>query len=473
MKGVLRQCAGNPRYFTDDSGKPIYLTGASTWGVFQKNEDSVTGEITFVIDAEAYFSRMQEYGHNFIRLWCMESSVSLFNKECVNRQFTWPMPYVRVGVREEDGVPIFDLRRLNDVYFDELRKICLLAKKYGIYVSVMLFEGWSVDTRNGYVFGVHPFHKGNNINGIDGEPFLSSMETALSGENDKNPFAPSEKIIVQTLENTSITDIQKAYVRRVIETLNDLDHVMYEICNEGLRWTRYWQYEMIRFIHKTEEAMPKQHPVWMSHLVPAQNESLWISEAEAVSPGVESTADDYCINPPAADGRKVILADTDHLGGIWGTAQWVWKSFLRGLNPLFMDDVGMSTQKKDDESVCQLFGRWQYGLPDNWEEPVRVALGRARQWADRIDLLHMQPMEWVSSTGYCLANPGHEYLIYQPESGQFKVRLNGAEQTFYVEWYFIEEDQRVEGKPFCCPMAVDFTPPAPGQVLLYLKEIQR
>ena len=46
---------------------------------------------------------------------------------------------------------------------------------------------------------------------------------------------------------------------------------------------------------------------------------------------------DYRHNPPTADGRKVILTDTDHLWGIGGDVPWVWKSFLRGLNPLFMD----------------------------------------------------------------------------------------------------------------------------------------
>ena len=31
------------------------------------------------------------------------------------------------------------------------------------------------------------------------------------------------------------------------------------------------------------------------------------------------------------------LLDTDHIWGCGGNAAWVWKSFLRGHNPLFMD----------------------------------------------------------------------------------------------------------------------------------------
>jgi hypothetical protein len=33
--GVLRVHSDNPRYFTDDSGRAIYLTGAHTWANLQ------------------------------------------------------------------------------------------------------------------------------------------------------------------------------------------------------------------------------------------------------------------------------------------------------------------------------------------------------------------------------------------------------------------------------------------------------
>ncbi len=472
FNGPLRRCTENPRYFTDNSGKAIYLTGAHTWPV---NQDARAGDgehEDICFDYEGYLRAMKAYGHNFLRFWTQESSVSMFGGGQA-LYYTYPMPYVQVGTR--DGrIPVYDLTQLNQEYFDRIRERCILAGKYGIYVSVMLFEGWSVDTRSSYVFGSHPYNILNNVNGIDGNP-PSEKKTALSGENDSNPFAPEEHIVVQTLENPEITALQRAYVKKVIEAVNDLDNVMYEICNEGLRWTRYWQYAMIGFIHETEQRMPKQHPVWMSHLVQAQNESLYISDAEAISPGVESTADNYCTDPPAGDGTKVIIADTDHLGGIWGTAQWAWKSFMRGLNPVFMDDIGMKGQKPGDigggnpEGISMLFGRFQYGLPENWEEPVRVALGRTRKWAERIDLTHMAPAGWVSSTGYCLADPGKEYLVYQPESGQFKVRLYGADAEFGVVWYNPETDEEMAGPSFTCPSAVDFTPPVTGPVLLYLK----
>lgn len=468
FQGSLRKCEANPRYFTDNSGRAIYLTGAHTWTVFQDSIVPGHPEQSDIFDYEGYLRQMQENHQNFLRFWCRESCLGMFH-EGEELAYNEPMPYVKVGMRD-NGYPVFDLTKLNDAYFERLRERAILAGKYGIYLSIMLFEAWSVDARPDYIFDRHPFYRENNVNGINGE--LGPVPCrALSGENDKNPFVPTEKLLVHTLEDRRITEIQKNYVRRVIETVNDLDNVMYEIANEAYRWSRFWQYEMIDFIHETERGMEKQHPVWMSHLVPAQNESLYISHADAISPGVESTADDYCVNPPAADGAKVILADTDHLGGIWGTAQWVWKSFLRGLNPIFMDDLGHATEMdtETENPVCMLFGRNQYGLPKDWQVPVRTAMKRAAEWAERINLTEMTPCEWVSSTKYCLAKPGEEYLIYQPESGGFKVNLYGADQTFEVEWYRPLTDETIPGKPFCCPSAVDFTPPCDGEVLLHLK----
>lgn len=462
FNGPLRRCSKNPRYFTDESGEAIYLTGSHTWSVFQ---DAVAEDGRLIaFDYNAYLDFMERHNHNFLRLWCRESAFgSGFGGK------TTPMPYEQVGVHA-NGIPKFDLTKLNEAYFERLRERVRRAGERGIYTGVMLFEGWSVDSRGGTPWTSHPYNADNNINGIDGNPGRR-MQTALSGENDSNPFMPDEHILVHTLEDPKITALQKAYVRRVVETLNDCDNVLYEICNEALRWSRYWQYEMIDFIKETERSLPKQHPVWMSHLVPAQNESLLVSHADAVSFGEESTAGDYCIDPPAGDGARVVLSDTDHLGGIWGTAQWAWKSFMRGLNPIFMDIYDRGGDLEDLESTDgarTLFGRVQYALPEDWAEPVRVALGRTRKMAQKIDLTNMTPHGELASTKYCLANPGEEYLIFQPESGQFKVLLYGATGPFQVEWYIPETDETLQGEPFTGGTAIDFTPPVSGQILLYL-----
>ena len=69
---------------------------------------------------------------------------------------------------------------------------------------------------------------------------------------------------IYTLDHEEITRLQEAYVRKVIETVNEFDNVLYEISNENHPGSTRWQYHMIRFIKQTESGMGKSHPVGMT-----------------------------------------------------------------------------------------------------------------------------------------------------------------------------------------------------------------
>jgi hypothetical protein len=60
-------------------------------------------------------------------------------------------------------------------------------------------------------------------------------------------------------------------------------------------------------------------------------------------------------------------------------------------------------------------------------------MGHTRAYADRMNLGAMSPRGDLTSTGYGLANPGVEYLFYQPNSGPFVVTL--AAGTYTYEWF--------------------------------------
>ena len=55
-----------------------------------------------------------------------------------------------------------------------------------------------------------------------------------------------------------VLELQLAYVRQAIDTVNDLDNVLYEICNEGKRHTRDWQYEMVRYVKSVEAKLERR-----------------------------------------------------------------------------------------------------------------------------------------------------------------------------------------------------------------------
>lgn len=64
--GPLRVHPANPRYFSDGSSKVVYLTGSHTWANLQ--ERGCEG-ITPNFDYLAYLAFLQNFQHNFMRLW--------------------------------------------------------------------------------------------------------------------------------------------------------------------------------------------------------------------------------------------------------------------------------------------------------------------------------------------------------------------------------------------------------------------
>jgi hypothetical protein len=135
--GPLRHNPTNPRYFTDDTGTAIYLTGSHTWATLV--DMRMEGDAAF--DWLGFLDMAQAHGHNFMRLWTWDHpKYAPWTDDIVSFD---PMPYVRTGPGLAlDGLPQFDLTQFNPVYFDGLRQRITEAAKRGIYVAVMLFESW-------------------------------------------------------------------------------------------------------------------------------------------------------------------------------------------------------------------------------------------------------------------------------------------------------------------------------------------
>src|SRR5680860_182192 len=167
--GPLRVSENNPRYFTNDQKKAVYLTGSHTWNNLVEMK-SADGQVDF--DYLEYIKWMQKSNFNFMRLWAWELLNWDTSKNQVNNPqnlTVYPHPWARTGPDNAlDGKPKFDLSKFNDAYFNRLRERVQMAGEYGIYVSIMLFEGWGIQfSPNGYAN--HPFNPDNNINGIIGD----------------------------------------------------------------------------------------------------------------------------------------------------------------------------------------------------------------------------------------------------------------------------------------------------------------
>lgn len=449
IRGPLVVSTENPRYFADTTGHVVFLTGSHTWNDLQ---DGGPTDPPPAFDYDAFLDSLAAHGQNFFRLWRWEQARG--NAGTAGPYWISPAAYQRTGPGLAlDGKPRFDLTRFDPAYFRRLRSRVGKARAHGIYVAVMLFDGWSVERkRRGMTnpWEGHPFHRLNNVNGIDGDPGAQGDGSAT-----------------HTLRVPAITRLQEAYVRRVIDAVGDLDNVLYEVSNESPPASTAWQYHMIRFV-KAHEAARRQHPVGMTAEFPGgRNEALLAGPADWISMGgSEGRMDD----PRPADGRKVLVDDTDHLCGICGSTEWAWMSFLRGRNLLVMDpsldDFG-TTEPVDPRDAALV--------------SLRRNLGYIRGYALRVDLARMAPHPELASTGFCLARPtaiGGEYLAYVP--GGLRPLLGGRHLVMdlratpgrlAVEWFSPRFERVVPGESVVGGAIRALRAPFPvGDVVVYLHQ---
>jgi hypothetical protein len=490
--GPITVSTTNPRYFSvpSDDRKAIYLTGSHIWNNFHDGmgpgEECSDEPERF--DFDGYLDFLQERGHNLIRLWRWEH----IRAQAAGGTFHLcmaPQPWARTGPGEaKDGKPKFDLTRLDDAFFDRLRERVVAAGNRGIYVDVLLFDGFGIhlspapDNVEG-----HPFHADNNVNGVSIRSILDYQVLPL---------------------DPRVQELQDAYIRRVVDTVHDLPNVLYEVANESsgggavneqfaamlgetgnVEWgdSTEWQYWVIDRVRAyTAERGYVQHPIGitMQFPVPEQtrvNEPLFASDAEWISPGYDdeifasgelfpqmpgAPPTRWLVDPPPNDGRKVVINDTDHYS-MSADAMWAWKSFLRGHHPILMDYGLIGGPDPADRSA---------GAPMSFEafEPARWAMGDTVRLAERLNLAEMEPSDELSSTGYALANPGHEYVVLQPESDGFTVTLERG--TYALEWFDVHSRETVSDEETTVEAAgqIRFNAPpgASGPTVLYLKRTE-
>jgi Family of unknown function (DUF6298)/Putative collagen-binding domain of a collagenase len=444
--GPLTRSTSNPNYFARPDGTPVVLVGSHHWSNLQ---DQRTTFPPPAFDFTGYVKWMEGNKFNFMRLWNIAEQ-PYSGAWTTSPWYTDPLPYARTGPGlAADGKPKFDVTKLNQAYFDRMRARVIEAGTHGIYVDVMLFEGWSLEAKTGGTnpWKYHPFNSANNVNGINGDPANTGSGLAI-----QTTSAPP-----------AVLNAQQAYVRKVVDTVGDLDNVLYEISNESDGGSVQWQYAMINYIKNYEAGKPKKHPVGMTVPFPGgANSQVFSSPADWVSP---NPGDGYKDNPPANNGSKVILNDTDHIWGLGGDVNWVWKSFTRGLNPIFMDDLKGTVLKVGDMTVATV---------DPWVYTARRGMTQIASYAARMDMRTAKPNGGLSSTGYVLAISGTQYLVfaYGSNVNSFTVNLSaGSGSTFDVEWLDVATGNVTKGAPVAGGSSAQaFKAPFAGSAVLFLNK---
>ncbi len=443
--GPLRKNPANGRYFTDGSGKAIYLAGSHTWSNLLDRGTLHPPQVHF--DYSAYMKWMVAHNFNFMRLWTAELPDSDDTDDPDENVVAPPYRWQRTGPgNANDGGLKFDLTQFDQRYFDRVRARTITAGENGIYVAVQIFNGYELQFETNPTDG-DPFRDSNNINGVNC-PGRCPTDASEMPEN--------------------AWDVEKAYMRKVVDTVNDLDNVLYEVSNEsGSPFSDTWQANVIRFVKDYEATKPKQHPVGMTFQYKGGSDlTLYRSDADWISPGS---------HVPPSDGAKVIINDTDHSYGPGDLKRdgpaahraWVWENFTSGNNVAFMDPYLVVWPKRNAPEGTTADPK--IGLRvDDYYAPMRDAMGMTHTYANRVNLVAMTPQPSLSSTHFCLANPGQEYVVYQPYSGPFSVNLSAA--TYHYEW-LDPSTNKVNGSG---NIAVTdgqhtFTPAFSGDAVLYLR----
>lgn len=457
LAGPLTVSSANPRYFVDSTGKVVLLGGSHHWINFI---DSGTNSPPPAFDYDAYLDFLTGLHHNFFRLWAQGLPKKSYSLQNAGPWYQSPQAWLRTGPgNATDGLLKFDLTQFNQAYFDRLRLRVQKANERGIYVSIMLFDGYHLQfdrlSDDGF-----PLTGANNINGIDDGGGTRSQNLSV---------IPS-----------AVLAVEEDYVRKVIDTVNDLPNVLYEIANEaGGSYSTTWQQHFIAFVKNYEASKGFQHPVGFTFQYSGGTDStLYSSGADWVSPSDSL---------PANDGtRHVILNDTDH-SYFWvgmkadGPQSWrnfVWRNFTAGNSALFMDPYLMPWTSggnvRNNPGGC--VSGPSCTVVDPFWDPIRKNIGYMLDYANsKLDLVKMTPRGDLASTSSCLANAvptNAEYLVYAPNGGSFTVNLSATSRPLNVEWLNPSTGAISSGGTVTGGASSQlFTPPFSGNAVLYLLDV--
>ena len=455
--GLLRVHPTNPIYFTEDSGKALYLGGHQ---LFVDLQDNTFGKTVIynnqqTLDWNWYLGFATDRGMNYIRGWS-EFSTGCLTSPCIP---TNPMPYKRIPGfgNANDGGLKFDLNQFDQAYFDRMRQRIIDAGQNNITVSVMLLEVYGFQA--GSLWDTNVFNFKNNINGVNADQ---------NGDGWGIEF--------WTSPTSELKNLHRRFVAKVLDSINDLDNVIIELGNEvgEVGGTANWLNDMANFVKSYEAGKPKQHLIYMSpgglgrpqlrgpHSYVYDHSQTYVSKKQLVSSPADVFAvsdhwgENYNADPPVNDTVKPAFMDEDHLGAFAPGAfehKVPWKAFTRGYHFSLYDHP---------------FEVPSFETPQ-WEL-TRRNIGAAVNYANAkfLNLAAMSPSISISSTKYALANPGEEYLIYQPNSGSFTVDMQSG--SYWYEWFEPQTASvAIAGSYDASSGNNCFTPPFSGDAVLYLR----
>ena len=490
--GPLTKSTVNTRYFVTPAGNGVFLSGSHTWDDFQDTDQTSTPA---AFPFTNFVNMLKSKGQNATILWRKDMP-----RECGWNSGTWNLlqqPWLRsTTAGASDGGNKFDLTQLNQPFFDRMHAEALTLQQNAIYAIVELFDALNVEA---YRCGTNSPPSGdgyaltgaNNINGVD--------DGYTSGTSGPGSFTMTT--------NNAVSNIEDAYVKKMLDTMNDLQNIVFQISEEQVGGAAtFWIPHMIGLVKTYEKGgtwegitypgKPLQHLVGVGAFACSGDDvTLYATTADWVAPTITGCSASFPSNVATNNQGKIVINDSDHSLGYAAFVNsstgaiddanlrgYIWENVTNGASGLIFMDPYVVDWTSGMRNPCASPVNGICPSPMAKYDPFRTSMGFAQAFVNaRMDLLKATPQGSLSSTGFCLADnaaAGAEYLVYAPSTGTsavtFTVNLSATTKTLNVEWFNPATGVSTIPNPATImggSATQSFTAPFGGDAVLYLVDI--
>lgn len=408
----------NPHYFLF-RGKPAFLiTSGEHYGAV------LNKDFNYLL----YLDELRARGFNLTRTFSgtyreIPGSFNITeNTLAPSKSETYVCPWARSATPGAgDGGNKFDLATFDPSYFERLKDFIGQAGKRGIVVELVLFCTIYDDK----LWAVNPMKLGNNVQNV--------------GNVDHTD--------VFTLKSQQLSDVQQAFVRKVVAELKGFDNLYYEVCNEpyfaGV--TQEWTNRIIAVIQDAEKDLPAKHLI-------AQNIANGAQKIDKPNPGVSIFNFHYATPPDAVkqnyDLKKPLGDDETGFRGKsdlpYRTEAW---DFLIAGGAVYSNlDYSFTVKAPNGTAVVTT-------APGGGGPELRRQLQVLKEFLSGFEFVKMKPnnaivkggiLKSVSLSGgdppearvtaRALVDPGKAYAIYIRGGSQINLAVDLPNGTYRVEW---------------------------------------
>lgn len=391
--GYLRLHPENRRYFQETTtGKPVLVASVTALVPEQGAWDNTELDYHRLID-DSLTNRL-----TYSRVWHFGSH---------NDGIVWPWQFSSTPGAYWGGYKV-DMNQWNQTYFDRLTDALSLAGAGGAYAEVMIFDRCGISPASMDRWGSSAWCVDNNINGLETPP----------GNLDGTP----EFYSWQTKPNLKYQ--QERWIKKLIDSTVTMPNVFYEVENEHWQATSAgWADHYGQYVKDYIAANYPAYPRLVSYSSILSDEDI-----------------DQCFNWPCIDVvnyhfGKALDADPS-LANAYIEPRW---NLNKAIN---IDEFGnavwktdISVLRKECWTILTSGGNFHIeDAPGSWSFAICLNI-RSFLALSGWDFVHAAPNKNLitSGGGYCMAQPGVEYLCYFPTGGSKTITL--AAGTYRAEWW--------------------------------------